>query len=358
MKELQQILHILRTTTEPAVLASLVQADGSSYRKVGARLLWSPGTRHTGSISGGCLEEDLIERAREVHRSGINQTVVYDTTRENDLVWGVGLGCHGVVHVVLERVTGLAPHWATVAEEWRARRPVVLAISYGTDTATTPSTRFAFTTRGEVVGQAGNVEMVAHARSAMEAKQSAYRGQPDGTKVFFEYLPPPACLHVFGAGDDAIPLTRLAKELGWRVVVIDPRSAFVTPERFPLADELYIQQPEAANNLPLDDWTLGVIMTHHYRFDLPLLRVTLPRGYSYLGLLGPKLRAERILNELSQEGMTITDEMRQRLRAPVGLDLGGGSPEEVALSIVAEIQSVRNARDGRPLRRRTRPIHE
>lgn len=199
---------ILRALLSPAagaaVLATLATVEGSSYRRPGARLLLTADGRRLGSISGGCLEEDILVRARNVLATGIAESVVYDTTSENDLVWGVGLGCHGVVRVVLEKLPP-RPAWAVaLAENFATRRPALLAVTHLAATDTPLGTRLAATT-------------TAHA----------------GT--FFDRIRPPTTLAIFGAGDDAQPLARLAHELGWQVTVADPRAAFATAERFPVA---------------------------------------------------------------------------------------------------------------------------
>jgi xanthine dehydrogenase accessory factor len=195
----------------------------------------------------------------------------------------------------------------------------------------------------------------------LESRQSHYTTLPSTsgppTPVLWEYLPPPLRLVIFGAGNDAMPFSNLAKELGWRVVVADPRPAYATRERFPLVDEVRVVGPEATASLGWDPLTVAVVMTHHYRFDLPILRTLLTLDLPYIGLLGPKKRAEQILGDLRADGLTLTKEMLGRLHGPVGLDLGGSSPETVALAIAAEIQAVLNTRDSRPLRERTQPIH-
>jgi xanthine/CO dehydrogenase XdhC/CoxF family maturation factor len=163
---------------------------------------------------------------------------------------------------------------------------------------------------------------------------------------------------IFGAGDDAQPLVRFAMALGWQVTVVDPRPALASRERFPEADATINARPEevpARVALGID--SLAVIMTHHYRHDLPLLRELLPHPLAYLGLLGPRKRAERILSDLAADGFAVTPEMRARLHAPVGLDLGANNAEEVALAILAEMLAVLAGRDAHPLRERNQPIH-
>jgi xanthine/CO dehydrogenase XdhC/CoxF family maturation factor len=327
MKEMLAIVGHLGGAPAASVLATLVTAEGSSYRRPGARMLVGDDGVRIGSISGGCLEEDLLGHARRVRQTGHAEVVVYDTTAENDLLWGVGLGCNGVVRILLERLAP-RPAWAAeLGENLRAGRATDLSVVW------------------ERTG--GNLGTVLAGPDA--------RG---GAGVFSERVGPPTSLAIFGAGDDAQPLARLARELGWRVAVADPRPALPTEKRFPGVAQLVLGSADelAARTAP-PPGSLAVIMTHHYRHDLPLLRHLLPLPLAYLGLLGPRRRAEKILADAEADGLAITPAMRSRLRAPVGLDLGGDSPEEVALSIIAEMRAVLAGRSGRPLRERELPIH-
>ena len=332
MKEIPAIVRaLLAPGAQESALATLVSAEGSSYRRPGARLLLSHDGTRLGSISGGCLEEDVLVRARSVLATGRAEAVVYDTTSENDLVWGVGLGCHGVVRVLIERLPPRPPWAVALAANFTARRPTRLAIVH----------------RAREVAPLGT-RLATESSPALDA----------GDETFLDTLAPPVRLVIFGAGDDAQPLARLAAELGWQVTVADPRAAFATAERFPTA-ETVVAAPagELAARTAPDADTLAVVMTHHYVHDVPLLHALLPAPLAYLGLLGPKKRAEKILADLARDGLVITPAERARLHAPVGLDLGADSPEQVALAIVAEMQATLARRDARPLHARTRPIH-
>lgn len=346
MKELPAIVRaLLAPETGATALATLATVSGSSYRRPGARLLLLADGTRLGSISGGCLEEDVLVRARRVLATGTAETVVYDTTSENDLVWGVGLGCHGVVRVVIERLPS-RPAWAvTLSENFAARRPSTLAVTHH---ATDP------VQLGTRLGAPATPASVTATRAVEIDPNSA----SSGPAIFLDLIAPPPALAIFGAGDDAQPLARLAHELGWHTTVADPRAAFATSTRFPTADTLLVAPAaELVERLAPSTDTLAVVMTHHYVHDVPLLRALLGRPLAYLGLLGPKKRAERILADLARDGLDITPAMRARLHAPVGLDLGADSPEQVALAIVAEMQATLTRRDARPLRERTRPIH-
>ena len=333
MNELHAIVRYLTTPTDgELVLATLATVEGSSYRRPGARMLVGSDGLRIGSISGGCLEEDVLARARHVLATGCAETVVYDTTSENDLVWGVGLGCHGVVRVVLEKLPP-RPAWAVaLAENFVARRPTRLAVTHRAPDGAELGTRLATDLPAQEI---------------------------PGTEIFINTIAPPTALFVFGAGDDAQPLAQFAHQLGWQVTIADPRPASATAVRFPTADALVVAAAGklAGRAAPGPD-ALAVVMTHHYVHDVPLLRALLPRPLAYLGMLGPRKRSEKILADLARDGLAITPGMRARLHAPVGLDLGADSPAQVALAMVAEMQAVLAGRDARPLRERARPIHE
>jgi len=322
--ELYRIADSLRQAQElPCVLATLVEVRGSSYRRTGARRLIFSGPKTLGSISGGCLETDLDTRARQLLESSkIRDTVIYDTTSENDLVWGVGTGCHGVVKIFLEKLFRI-PSWAKeVVAAAQNRRPIRLTTHFGPDT-------------GEVGTRIGN------------------KSEKSSSSEYSEVVYPCPQLIIFGAGDDAKPLSSLTHQLGWTTRLCDPRPEFARPERFPEADSVTCLPAErAAAAFPWDDWTAAVVMTHHYRFDLPLLQTLIPLNLPYLGLLGPRERGVRLIEDAG------FDQTGNKVRSPVGLDLGGDGPEAVGLAIVAEIQAVFHQRSGRPLHQRNAPIHD
>ena len=331
MKALQAIAAHLGHAEGSGVLATLTSVEGSSYRRAGARMLITETGHKIGSVSGGCLEEDLIERAKSVASSGRAEVVTYDTTAENDLVWGVGLGCHGIVRLLLEPV-GSRPPWVQVlSDNLASGLPTELAVCWDAR-------------KGPLGTRLGGPAPCAYTKG-------------EGG-VFCDRIAPPACLTIFGAGDDAQPLARLAQELGWRVTVADPRPAMPTEGRFPGAQALVSGPADTlvARTSPRVG-SLAVVMTHHYCHDVPLIHDLLPLDLAYLGLLGPKKRSEKILSDLEAAGLAVTPPMRSRLHAPVGLDIGAEGPEEVALSIIAEMNAALAGRDARPLRDRVLPIH-
>ena len=332
------ITHLTDSKRGPAVLATLVGVVGSSYRRPGARLLVTATGQRLGSISGGCLEEDVLLRARTVATTGRPELVTYDTSSENDLVWGVGLGCHGVVHVLLESIPSPAPGWVhTLAANLAARRPTPIAVTWrSTDPRQPLGTQLT------------------------PVQQSSLTSAPSPTfAVFHETITPAPSLIIFGAGDDAQPLAQLAHTLSWQVTIADPRTTFATAARFPTADLLIVAPAyELVARVAPEPDACAVVMTHHYVHDVPILRNLLSCDFPYIGLLGPKKRATRILADLARDGFVPNPERLACLHAPIGLDLGADAPADVALSILAEIQAQRSGRDARPLRERVRPIHE
>lgn len=322
MSEISRILAALDSAAgQPAALATLVRVEGSSYRRPGARLLLLSDDTRLGSISGGCLEEDVMEHAHRVLASGKPELAVYDTTAENDLVWGVGLGCQGVVRILIERISADRPAWiATMRANLHARCDTALVVG-PTDT-----------------------------RLASDA--------PPTAGEFREIIPAPPALIICGAGNDARPLATMAKQTGWHVTVADARPAYASQARFPNADAILSAPiPELVTQLRFDVRTFAVVMTHRYADDREFLRALLPHDFAYLGQLGPRVRTDRMLSELKTDGLRLTDAALAKLHAPVGLDLGGSTPETVALAILAELETRLNGRTPAHLRDRPGPIH-
>jgi xanthine/CO dehydrogenase XdhC/CoxF family maturation factor len=238
-----------------------------------------------------------------------------------------------------------------------------LAVAFQADKAAGLGTRAALAGdgRGWSAADGDQAALAEGLRGALANRTSHYAqletlaGRP---WVFFEYAPRPVPLLIVGAGDDARPLCRMAAELGFAVTVVDPRPAYATEARFPAAATVLVATPEVFAALgPPDGRTAAVVMTHHYIHDGPFLGSLLPQPLAYLGLLGPRQRAEKILGDLAAGGLEVTPAMRDRLHAPVGLDLGAQTPESVALAILAEVQAVLAGRNARPLRERSGPIH-
>ncbi len=372
MKELQAIIAEFEQTEregKTTALATVIEVRGSTYRRPGARMLMTQDGRMIGAISGGCLEADVFERAQQVMTSGEPTVVTYDTTSPDDIVWGLGLGCNGLVRVLIEQLTDQCrPDRITfLADCYRRRQIGVLAtvVRVAGQVQEEVGNRLMLQPDGNAISHVKSSALAASiledAEAVLHNCRSALKSYqlPLGyVEVFIEAIQPPVPLVLFGAGYDAMPVVRLAKELGWHVTVVDSRQSDATKERFPLADGIVLSHPESiTKHVTIDHHTVAVVMTHNYLHDRELLKMLLPSPLRYLGILGPKSRTERLLQELGEAGINPTPEQMQRLYSPVGLDIGAETPEAIALSIVAEIQAVIANRSGGLLRDRKGSIH-
>jgi len=356
LKELDQILDAwthAQTAGESAVLATVVKTRGSSYRLPGARLLLTSGGRRAGSISGGCLEEDLVKKAWWLTEAG---AVIrrYDTTPDGEIATAFGLGCNGIIHVLLERLEkGNAPALELVRAVRATRSPA--AIAHLIEPANVVGQRLIIDTAGQASGNFPGADFTPTLEDqtrAVLAEQHSRAVQIDGIELFVEVLAPPVRLLVFGAGDDAVPLTTFAKHLGWRVSVFDGRAHYARRDKFPHADEVLVR-PAGQSQAGVDPWTVAVLMSHSYSQDLEALGELASQPLRYLGILGPRKRTSRLLEDAGVEGSRLL----ATLHSPMGLDIGADGPEQVALSVLAEIQATLNGRRGGPLRDRSGSIH-
>lgn len=373
MSELQDILAASATLPRgdaSAVLATVMQVQGSTYRRPGARMLILGDGRSVGLISGGCVDTDLRERAAKVMASGEPSLVTYDSTSPQDIVMGLGIGCSGVMHTLLEPCDPWAEdsHLKFIADSLRGRAAAAVATVYevtgksGIRIGSRMMINRAGTWENQITDPDLSERISAACREALKSGASAAVQYPTATgsaRVFIEHIAPPQSLLIFGAGAGAFPLARLAGELGWHVTVIDHRPAYATRESFPGAEAVILSEPgEIESHVTLLPGDATVIMTHNFNTDCLLLRSLLASPVRYVGLLGPRAKAEMLLDRLRHEGFDPTGEQLARLYAPVGLDIGAESPQEIALAIVAEIRMVLADRHGGSLRNRTTPIHQ
>jgi xanthine/CO dehydrogenase XdhC/CoxF family maturation factor len=315
---------------EQAAIATVVRISGSAYRRPGAKFLVERDGRTTGGVSGGCLEADVRENALAILKGGAPRLLHYDTGSDEETVWGLGLGCEGAVDVFVQAV---APRSLA-----RARELVVPGAPFGL------SEPFAIETvvKGPHLGQ---VEIVA---GSVASESRVEEFGPD--TIFIDALSPPPSLLIFGAGDDSRTLASLAQEAGFQVTVVDHRRGFLTSERFPPPARLVLRR--ATEGVPqLTRQHFAVVETHSLQHDRDWLRALLKEPLAYLGLLGPRARKEHLFQELG-----VAD--AERIYAPVGLDLGAEGPEQVAISIVAEMLAVRAGREPVHLRTKRGGIHE
>jgi xanthine dehydrogenase accessory factor len=368
MSELQDVLRAIeegRARGDRMALATIVGVKGSTYRREGARLLITEKGKPVGTISGGCLEGDVREAAKEVVELGVPRLMHFDLTADDEVVWGWGLGCNGVIDVFVEPADGAfetAGALRQAADEQR-RLALVTLIETGKAKGLKPGARMLVNSDGSSQGTLGDQDIDERASEAafraLEDERSRTIDLDDDVRAFIEVLAPPLRLLVCGAGHDAVALVRSAAGLGWRVEVLDDRDSFLKPHRFPEAARFVKTEPvEAADSAGVDDRTFVVVMSHNFLRDRDYLRSFLGTKARYIGMLGPTARLERLLAELGRDGFEPNPDDMAVVHGPAGLDLGGDGPEEVAWAIVAEIMAVWNGRRGGFLKDRSGPIHD
>ena len=336
-----------------AAMATVVRIEGSAYRRPGAKLLVEEGGATRGGVSGGCLEADVREVALVVMRDGVPRLRHYETGDDDSTVWGLGLGCNGAVDIFVQPVT-------TEGAVDAARRLRALlagdarfAVSTVVRGPAAVLGRMLVTPPPPAAGSTGapdlDREMARRAETLLAAGESKCH-DVESAGAFTEVHVPPPRLVICGAGDDAMPLSICASQVGFRVTVVDHRPAHLSPERFPDA-ELAGRRPEdGLGGLPLGPRAYPVVMTHSFAHDREWVRRLLATDVPYVGLLGPRARRDEILHQI---GATAAG----RLFAPVGLCLGADGPEQVAVSIVAELLAVHTSSAPRHLREREGVIH-
>jgi len=358
MKRWQETSAILESLVElfasgrSGVVAMVVRIQGSSYRRPGARVLVDDRGTLTGNVSGGCLEEDLRERGHRMAAGQGGAAVVQYKTGGEDRVWGLGLGCDGVIDVLLQpwrRTTDSEPALRLMAM-FDAGQPFHLTtvVSEGPELG-----KFsASVAGGPSIGTwaRGNARGVSSGEATNESAYGLRR--IEGIDVLVESFEPPPPVLVVGAGDDAIPLVALLSTMGFRVVVADHRRAYLTRDRFPQAGKLLlVPAGKPPEDLLAGRHDFAVLMTHSLSQDRSWLQFLLPKSPKYIGLLGPSGRRDELLGSVVSEGRPTC------LYGPMGLDLGGEGPEHVAVSIAAEILAVYHGRSGGHLRERAAGLH-
>lgn len=386
MRELLDIVRayesLARAGTE-SVLATVVQTRGSTYRKAGARMLMTESEWLAGAISGGCLEGDLLRKAWWRTAAERAVLVTYDGALAGDgeddedggepglrpVRWGFGLGCDGSIDVLIERLrpgASVAP-LALLSQALRMKRRAVFSTVIRVLGAVPEDVRVGqrmVTIEGDA--QVSDLSLPLAEKAAAQAE--ALLGERDvaddvravlvrypfgdgAVEVVHEVVPPPRPLVIFGGNYDALPVARFAHALGWDVTLVErrPLLAASSAEFAQHARVVIGRAPEVVSRLALTPRTAVVVMTHNYDEDRALVQGLIAGPARYIGMLGPRRRTERILSELAAAGTPIDAAVRARIHGPVGLDLGARSPEEIALSIVAEVQAVTAARTARPL---------
>jgi xanthine dehydrogenase accessory factor len=347
---LELLAERLSTSREACVIATVVFATGSTYRKPGARMLVEGDGRITGLLSGGCFEQDLREHARGVLETGAARTVTYDMRTDDDLIFGIGAGCEGRMGILLEPSSpGDANRRAIVTASAMAAsgQPLVLVSIYHAPEAARGT--FLWHARSK---PALNEPLATACLRALEHRHSGAISWAEAGSTRDAWiqvvLRPPSVL-VCGAGLDAEPLVASFTALRYPVTVVDHRAAHAISERFPGATVVLGSPTSLSSRLDLDSFFAAVVMSHHLDSDATYLRWLAPTSIQYIGLLGPRPRRDRLLQQVGSAAADI----RGRLHAPVGLDIGAITPEGIALAIAAEVHAAAAGRMGGafPIRR-------
>lgn len=372
MREISAIIEKLKNLDgEKIVLATVVDVRGSSYRLPGAKMLIAESGETVGTVSGGCLEADVLEHAKNVLKKGRAQIFKYDTTQNEDSVFSLNMGCRGIVRILLEPIAdenSLLEIFENSFEN-RKKQAIVTLISAESDEDfqvggkifCDETDEFRFENFPDFLES--NEQLIADCKRFYESEDFSdireYETERGKFELFFEKIRSPNNLLIFGAGADAVPLAELAGNLGWKVIAADHRPAFLTAERFPEAERILLKNiKELPTEILQRKRTAAVIMTHNYERDLEILPALLKSEAFYVGILGPRRRTKTLLEEISKTDGKIGEEILEKLYAPVGLDIGADTPETIALSILAEIQSVSAKREGGFLRKREGSIYD
>jgi xanthine dehydrogenase accessory factor len=370
MKELQQIIEAYtqsKSNGQKVALATVVKVDGSAYRRPGARMLVTEEGNLTGAISGGCLEGDALRKAQAVIFQQKSMLVTYDTTDEDDQKFGVGLGCNGIIHVLIEpidyedsqnpiellklafsdRETGILLTLFSIKNSKSEQIGTVLldkgGFRYGNWEKRIPSAELRLLLLDEI------------SELSSSSQIKSYPDQ-DNISVFFEVLKPSPRILLFGAGNDTQPLAKMAEIMGFELILIDGRKNLATSTRFPFAQRIIHGTAEDVSPMiETDQHTVALLMTHNFEYEATVLEKLVDCAIPYIGILGPKRKTEKLIQRLENKGIQVQTD---NIYAPMGLDIGAEGSEEIALSILAEVKAVLAKKPATFLRDKKGPIHE
>ncbi len=367
MKDFRAILSEyskIDQTKQKAALATVIQVRGSSYRSPGARMLITDDGRWVGSISGGCLEGDALRKARKVMNEEKPMTITYDTREESNQNLGIALGCNGVIDVLIEPLSAGENAISILSKLNSSEDAAALATIFYSSYMM--SEKLLLNENGAQVSQfsdlAFNTIVLNDLKDVLETRKSftrEYYFKGEQIQVFIEFIQPTISVIIFGGGFDARPVSQLCKALGWKVTVTDECIAHIAPVFFPAADQLSLCQRDFVDrDFDITPHTACILMSHNYEYDRDVLKKLLKTETPYIGILGPRKRFDKMLAEFERESITVTAHDYERIHSPLGLDIGAETPDEIAVSVIAEIQAKLYKRSGGYLKYRDSPIHE
>ena len=367
MKELNEIIKAYGKAilqNKQVALVTVVRVDGSSYRRPGARMLVTDDGKITGAISGGCLEGDALQKALFAMATGENKLISYDSAGEDDIQYGLHLGCNGVVHILFEPIKKDDPQnpvelLRLISNAGEDAMLVTLfsmkKIQPGTSLLYLKNVIHSNLTKPlkDLLTEQINI--------AYAKKQSSFLDvdiEQTTCTAFIEYIERPVSLVIAGAGNDIQPLVEMAAMLGWLANVVDGRPHYATPERFPNASKvLCSRSADILTKIKTDNQTVFLLMSHNYNYDLVFLSHIVQQEFGYIGLLGPAQKRDRMLSDLNDQGIQLNEEQLSKIHGPAGLDIGAENSTEIALSIIAEVKAFLAGRSGSPLKLKKEAIH-
>ncbi|AWW29682.1 XdhC/CoxI family protein [Echinicola strongylocentroti] len=372
MREIENIFLAYKkakSTGLDCVLATVVHVEGSAYRRPGARMLVDEQGLMTGAISGGCLEGDALRKSLHALHQNRNKLITYDTSDETDAVIGAQLGCNGIIQVLFEPIDYSNPTNPVelLKEALETNDESVLVSLFNLQKRQHQmGTCLLFKDNQKTIGECKHPELYqrikSDARFTLAEHTSCFRtylSKESEVQAFFQLVPQPVHLVIVGAGNDARILASMADCLGWNISVTDGRATHANKERFIGACQVIVSEPEKAlESLDINANTVFVLMTHNYKYDLAVLELLLLKEpLPYIGILGPKKKYHRMLEDLASKGIHPNSKQKSRIYAPIGLDLHSETPAEIALSILSEIQKVLVGSSGDHLKNKKERIH-
>lgn len=363
MKELNDIIQAYSKAVlqgKQAALVTVVKVVGSSYRRPGARMLVTQDGAVAGAISGGCLEGDALRKAQFAMFEQRNKLEIYDTTNEEDGKLGIQLGCNGIVYILFEPIDPADNNnpIQLIKRVIQRRQDAVLVTVFNENKTALQKGTCCYVNRTESILKDERLErLTAESNIILGQKVSEVKNREEGV-VLYQFIPPAVQLIIVGAGNDAQPLTQMAAILGWHITVVDGRPAYATSQRFPKANKISIVKPiDILSAMEVDEQTAVVLMTHNYLYDLDALERLVASDIPYIGVLGPRKKLDRMIGELHDKGIVISNDKLNSIYGPVGLDIGAETSEEIALSVISEVKAVFSKRQGASLKGRIGAIH-
>ncbi|MEJ7737911.1 MAG: XdhC family protein [Chitinophagaceae bacterium] len=358
--EFENIINAYRKidfSSSKAALATIVNVRGSSYRRPGARMLITDDGNWTGAISGGCLERDALKKALSVIRNNKARMVTYDTTDEDENAFGIGLGCNGIIDVLMEPLDPVdKTNPLELLDQLLSKKEQAIMVTMFGENGITGQRKL-FKWNAEMVSTVEDNSLEKQLDEKIKGLSADTRTQiwemETGISVLIEVLRPDIQLLVFGTGYDVIPLVKMAKLAGCHVTVINDNPNHLNNARFSDADDRLFCAEKSLNQLPVSINSAAILISHNFNYDLAVLQQMLQTEIAYIGILGPHKKGIKLLEKIQTTG----EKDLQRIYNPVGLDIGAETPEEIALSIIAEIKAVFNGRSGQMLRYRKGPIY-